>query len=37
MRGTRIGKEVEICARNLADKNQVHEHKCEEMEKIVKT
>jgi hypothetical protein len=29
MRGTRIEKEVEICATNLA--NKVHEHQCKEM------
>jgi hypothetical protein len=33
MSETRIEKEGEICARNLADKNQVHEHQCEEMGK----
>jgi hypothetical protein len=37
MRGTRIEMEVEICVRNLADKNQVDEYQCEDMGKIVKT
>jgi hypothetical protein len=32
MRGTRIEKEVEICATNLANKKQVNEHPCNEME-----
>jgi hypothetical protein len=31
MRGTRIEKEVEIYAKNLANKTQVHEHQCKEM------
>jgi hypothetical protein len=33
MHGTRIEKEVDICATNLANKNRVHEHQCKEVEK----
>jgi hypothetical protein len=37
MRGTRIEKEIEIYATNLAKKYQAHEHQCiEKMEKFAK-
>jgi hypothetical protein len=34
MRGTGAEKEVEICATNITNQNQVHEHQCHEMGKI---
>jgi hypothetical protein len=37
MRGTGMEKEVEMFAANVSNKNQVQEHYCKEMEKIVKT
>jgi hypothetical protein len=35
MRGTGMEKNVEIYATNIANKTQVQEHHCKEMEKIL--